>query len=159
MSSVRFRWPLDVRIFAIFALIWSTTFIAAISNDPGVDFQAVFFGQVFYGPSATSVMTMQAAIIITCALGILVGRRWALPFALVYMAEEVLSQLFFSVAYLADPAQIVHIKHVALEGPLTVVIALYLWIRTNDLLFATGAATAAAQPISSSSRSEFATRP
>jgi hypothetical protein len=136
-----FRWPLDVRLFAVLSALWSLSFIARISLHQGADLQAVMGGLKFYGAPAAAVMAMQAVIIWVFAVGIFSGRRWALLLALAYMTEVVLSHLFFIVGYFGDPTQLAHIQRAALEGPAAVMITLYVWIRANDLLFDEAAAT------------------
>ncbi len=134
-------WPRDLKIFALCSALWGLGLVARILYAGGLlDFmpdtrlQAVIGGLKFYGETARIVLVMQAAIFIAFATAILAERRWGLVLALGYMVEVVASHLAFVIGYMDDPAQSVHVRTAALQGPVAVLILLYLWIRSRDLL-------------------------
>ncbi|HEY6394850.1 MAG TPA: hypothetical protein VIX12_05485 [Candidatus Binataceae bacterium] len=97
--------------------------------------QAVVGGMKFFGDQARIVLTVQAVFFLTFALGIVARRRWGLLLALFYMAEVVLSHLVFILVYFTYPGESFHVRMAAVEGPSMVLITLYLWIRSKDLIF------------------------
>jgi hypothetical protein len=71
------------------------------------------------------------------SIGIFARQRWALLLALVYMAEVVASHLAFVIAYLPFRLEWMSVRATALQGPMMVMITLYLWIRAHDFIFET----------------------
>ena len=55
--------------------------------------------------------------------------------ALCYMAEVVMSHLAFVIAYFPIRSEWTAVRSVASQGPMMVLITLYLWIRACDLIF------------------------
>ncbi len=51
------------------------------------------------------------------------------------MAEVVMSHLAFVIAYLPMRSEWENVRAVASQGPMMVLITLYLWIRAYDLIF------------------------
>jgi uncharacterized membrane protein len=49
--------------------------------------------------------------------------------------QVVMSHLAFVVAYLPIQSEWMHVRAVASEGPIVVLVTLYLWIRACDLIF------------------------
>jgi len=47
----------------------------------------------------------------------------------------VMSHLAFAIAYLPIPSEWMNVRAVASQGPMMVLITLYLWIRAYDLIF------------------------
>lgn len=132
--------PIDLRIFGAICAIWATALVFRVVTQtgialPGDSFQAVFLGIKFYGLKARFVMLLQAAIYASIAAGIFNIRRWGLAVALIYMIEVVAAHLIFILSYAWVPGQQVHVKVAAIEGPFMVLILLYLWIRSRDLIF------------------------
>jgi hypothetical protein len=62
------------------------------------------------------------------------------------MVQVVMSHLAFVVAYLPFPSEWMHVRAVASEGPIVVLVTLYLWIRACDLIFDSPPADARPQP-------------
>ncbi len=97
--------------------------------------ETIFAGVRFNGYDARIVLIVQAAIFAAIAIGIFFHRRWGLLLALCYMAEVVMSHLAFAIAYLSMRAEWENVRAVASQGPMVVLITLYLWIRACDLIF------------------------
>jgi hypothetical protein len=136
-------WPSDLTLFAVLAAVWSLTlFVRALSPLPlgylGDPMQAVMAGIKFRGGEARIVTVVHAALVAVFAGGMLARRRWGVVLALFYMVEVVLSHLVFILAYLDVRSESVHVRMAAFEGPTLVLILLYLWIRSRDLLFGSG---------------------
>jgi hypothetical protein len=139
-TDVRERWPLDLKIFAALCIAWAAVLAIRVLLQPGLGragdmIQAVIFGYKFYGLPARVVLIVQASIYASFGLGILAQRRWALVLALAYMLEVIASHFVFVIANMDVPGQEIHVKIASAEGPVMVLIALYLWIRGRDLLF------------------------
>ncbi len=140
------RWPLDLQLFgAIFAL-WAFSLVVRVFvrsgiGDAGDPTQAVIFGYKLYGLMARFVLLGQSAVYAFFGIGMLAQRRWALVLALLYFGQVVLSLLVFIVLYLHVPGQEIHVKYSAFGGPVIVLFLLYLWIRSRDLIFSSGAAS------------------
>ena len=69
------------------------------------------------------------------AIGVLARRRWGLLLALCFMVQVVMSNLAFVIAYLPIRSEWMSVRLAASEGPMMVMITLYLWIRATDLIF------------------------
>ncbi len=69
------------------------------------------------------------------AIGVFAHRRWGLLLALCYMVQVVMSHLAFAIAYLPIQSEWIAVRSVASQGPMLVLITLYLWIRACDLIF------------------------
>jgi len=138
------RWPADLKVFgAIFAL-WSFSLIVRVFTqngigDAGDPAQAVIFGYKLYGLGARFVLLGQSAVYAFFGIGMLAQRRWALVLGLLYFGQVVLSLLAFILLYLHVPGQEIHVKYSAFGGPVMVLFLLYLWIRSHDLIFGSGA--------------------
>jgi hypothetical protein len=138
-TNTRPRWHCDLVVFAALCTLWSALLIfRVVIRDPfssqASPFQDVFLGVKFYGHAAHITMTIQAAVFAAFGIGILLHQRWGLILGLFYFAEVVLSHIIFFVSNLNVPSQAVHVKITAVEGPIVLVILLYLWIRSRPLL-------------------------
>jgi len=134
------RWPLDIRVFAIMALLWAVCLVMRAFAHPGefdvVDpVQAVFGGILFDGDAARIVLIVEAGIFASIAIGVLTEQRWGLLLALCFMAQVVMSHLAFVIAYLPLRFAWPTVRETAMQGPMMVLITLYLWIRASDLIF------------------------
>jgi hypothetical protein len=134
------RWPLDLRVFAIMAGLWAVCLVMRAFVHPGeldaVDpVQAVFGGILFDGDAARVVLIVEAGIFASIAIGVLAGQRWGLLLALCFMAQVVMSHLAFVIAYLPLRFAWITVRTTAMQGPMMVLITLYLWIRASDLIF------------------------
>ncbi len=139
MAESERRLPLDLRIFALLALVWGVSLVLRVLTQsgmamPGDTFQAVLGGVKFYGTPARLAMLLESLVYMAFAAGILRARRWGLVVALIYMAQVVLGHLIFIVSYFNQPGQEIHVKIAAIEGPITVLILLYLWIRSKAIV-------------------------
>ncbi len=104
--------------------------------DSVVDPTEVVLGGVRFGDDpARIVMIVEAGIFAMIAIGVLAEQRWGLLLALCAMVEVVMSHLAFVIAYLPVRAEWMNVRATALEGPMMVMITLYLWIRASDLIF------------------------
>ncbi len=133
------RWHRDLLVFAALCTLWSALLIfRVVIRDPfssqASPFQDVFLGVKFYGHAAHITMTIQAAVFAAFGIGILLHQRWGLIVALFYFVEVVLSHIIFFVTNYNVPSQAVHVKITVVEGPIVLVILLYLWIRSRPLL-------------------------
>ena len=132
-------WPGDLRIFGMLAALWAVLLVVRALFQEDVlltnPLEAVIAGLKFHGQNARVVLLLEAAVFWSAGMGIVAERRWALLLALGYMFEVVLSHLVFITAHLSDRAELAHVRRAAIEGPSVVLIALYLWIRSNDLIF------------------------
>ena len=134
------RWPLDIRVFAIMALAWAVCLVMRAFAHPGeldvVDpVQAVFGGILFDGDAARVVLIVEAGVFASFAIGVLTEQRWGLLLALCFMAQVVMSHLAFVIAYLPIRSEWTTVRGTAMQGPVMVLITLYLWIRASDLIF------------------------
>lgn len=85
-------WPRDFRIFAGLCIVWSLVLLARSLFDlsaGGVPIEDVIFGVKFHGDEARVTMALQAIIIASFGIGILMRRRWGPILALLYMAQVV----------------------------------------------------------------------
>src|SRR6202162_1152562 len=135
-------WPFDLRVFAVIAGLWSLCLaISALIPVPIADvelvdpIETIFAGVRFAGYDARVVLIVQAGIFAAIAVGVLFHRRWGLLLALFYMVEVVMSHLAFVIAYLPIHSEWENVRAVASQGPMVVLITLYLWIRGYDLIF------------------------
>jgi hypothetical protein len=133
------RWPADLRFFGMLAALWAVLLVlrAFFQEDVLVadQLEAVIAGLKFHGQNARVVLLLEAAVFWSFGMGIVAERKWGLLLALGYMFEVVLSHLVFIVWHLDDRPELLHVRRAAIEGPSVVLIALYLWIRSNDLIF------------------------
>ena len=97
--------------------------------------EIIFAGVRFNGYDARVVLIVQAAIFAAIAIGVFFHHRWGLLLALCYMAEIVMSHLAFVIAYFPIRSEWTAVRSVASQGPMMVLITLYLWIRAYDLIF------------------------
>jgi hypothetical protein len=133
-------WPVDLRVFGALALFWSMYLVwRAVIGDPFGSYiapaRALIGGNVFYGSQAQIVLLIEAGVFWVIAVGMMTGRRWSLLLSLFYMAETVVSYLIFIIAYMDTRAEWSHVQIAARQGPTLVLITLYLWIRSRDLIF------------------------
>jgi|YelNatPaOPRAMG01_1025707.scaffolds.fasta_scaffold00286_28 hypothetical protein len=137
-DSSKARWPADLKLFAILSATWAFGLAgrAAFGMTPltHAPLQAVIAGMKFYGDAARMVLAIEAAIFAAFAAGILLERRWGLILALCYLAEVVVSHFIFIIAYLDDLSQSLDVRIAAAEGPAVVLLLLYVWIRSRDIL-------------------------
>ncbi len=155
ISEPRKRWPLDLRVFAILAATWAM-FLLTIAFFIDGDFilvnplHAIVGGMFFNFDDARLVLVIEAAIFGVIGIGIIAERRWALALALIYMAQIVISHLAYAITYLPIRFELTNVRESAMQGPVLVLITLYLWIRATDLLFDAPAAPARARSASGS---------
>jgi hypothetical protein len=128
-----------------------SAFVSAADVDLVDPIETIFAGVRFNGDDARIVLIVQAAIFAAIAVGIFFHRRWGLLLALCYMAEVVMSHLAFVIAYLPMRSEWENVRAVASQGPMMVLITLYLWIRACDLIFAPQPADAQPRTTSDSS--------
>jgi len=79
-------------------------------------------------------MTIQAIIFAAFGIGILPHQRWRLILGLLYNTQIVIGHIIFFVTNFNVPSQVIHVKITAIEGPIVLVILLYLWIRSRPHL-------------------------
>ena len=133
-------WPFDLRVFAVVAGLWGLC-LAISASIPAIDvdlvdpIETIFAGVRFNGYDARVVMIVQAGIFAAIAIGVFFHHRWGLLLALCYMAEVVMSHLAFVIAYFPIRSEWTAVRSVASQGPMMVLITLYLWIRACDLIF------------------------
>jgi len=133
-------WPFDLRVFAVMAGLWGLC-LALSATIPPIDvslvdpIETIFAGVRFAGYDARVVLIVQAGIFAAIAVGVFLYQRWGLLLALCYMIEVVMSHLAFVIAYLPMRSEWENVRAVASQGPMMVLITLYLWIRAYDLIF------------------------
>src|SRR6266851_3387499 len=139
-SEPKKRWPLDLKIFGILLATWAMfLFMIAIFIDG--DFvlvnplHAIVGGMFFNFDDARLVLMIEAGIFGVIGIGIIAQRRWAVVSALIYMAQIVISHLAYAITYLPIRFELTHVRESAMQGPVLVLITLYLWIRVTDLVF------------------------
>jgi len=113
-----------------------SAFVSAADVDLVDPIETIFAGVRFNGDDARVVLIVQAVIFMAIAVGVFFHRRWGLLLALCYMAEVVMSHLAFVIAYLPMRPEWENVRAVASQGPMIVLITLYLWIRAYELIFA-----------------------
>jgi hypothetical protein len=134
------HWPLDLKVFAMFAVAWSL-FLLTIALVVNGDFilvdplQAIVNSALFSLDNTRMVLILEAGIFGVIGAGILAEQRWSLVFALIYIAQIVINHLAFAIMHLSMQFELSHVRATAMQGPLLVLIALYLWIRATDLVF------------------------
>jgi len=134
-------WPFDLRVFAVVCGLWALC-LALSASLPAIDvdlvdpIETIFAGVRFNGYDARLVLIVEAGIFAVIAVGIFFHRRWGLLLGLWYMVEVVMSHLAFVIAYLPMRSEWENVRAVASQGPMIVLITLYLWIRAVDLIFA-----------------------
>jgi hypothetical protein len=134
------KWPLDLRVFAVMSALWAaclavSTFVHVGEMEVVDPVVTIFAGVRFSGDDARLVLIVEAGIFAMIALGVFTHRRWGLLLALCYMVQVVMSHLAFVIAYLPIQSEWMHVRAVASEGPIVVLVTLYLWIRACDLIF------------------------
>jgi hypothetical protein len=142
-QSEKRDWPIDVRVFGVLSAFWAAYLVfLAFMRDPVMNpsgpLRALIGGIPFDGHAAQLVLLVQAAIFWATAVGIAARRPWGLVLALFYTAQAVVSRLIFILTYLGSRSEVAHVQTAALEGAALVIIALYLWIRTSELVFSRG---------------------
>ena len=135
-----YPWPADLRVFGALSLLWALylAWLEVLGDPFGSYFtpaRAVIGGSVFYGSQAQFVLLTEAAIFWVMAVGMITGRRWSLLLSLFYMAGTVVSYLVFIIAYMDTRAEWTHVRLAVRVGPTLVLVTLYLWIRSRDLIF------------------------
>jgi hypothetical protein len=134
------QWPFDLRVFAILSGLWAICLVIRAVEHPFefavVDpVQVVLGGVRFAGDDARIVLIVEAGIFAMIAIGVFAQQRWGLLLALCTMVEVVMSHLAFAIAYLPIRQEWMNVRATAMEGPMMVMITLYLWIRATDLIF------------------------
>ncbi|MGA7871518.1 MAG: hypothetical protein WCA22_11535 [Candidatus Binatus sp.] len=146
-------WPFDLRVFAVMAGLWALCLaISAFVRIGDVDvvdpIETIFAGVRFNGEDARLVLIVEAGIFAAMAVGVFAHRRWGLLLALCYMAQLVMSHLAFAIAYLPVRSEWMNVRAAASQGPMLVLITLFLWIRAYDLIFDSPPADARPRPAS-----------
>ena len=108
--------------------------------------ETIFAGVRFNGNQARLVLFIEAGIFAVIAIGVFAHRAWGLLLALCYMVQVVMSHLAFVIAYLPIRSEWMNVRSVASQGPMMVLITLYLWIRACDLIFDAPPADARPRP-------------
>jgi hypothetical protein len=152
-------WPFDLRVFAVVAGLWSLCLaissIVPVADVELVDpIETIFAGVRFAGYDARVVLIVQAGIFAAIAIGIFFHHRWGLLLGLCYMVEVVMSHLAFVIAYMPIHSEWDNVRAVASQGPMVVLITLYLWIRAYDLIFDSQPADALERTTSDASHRE-----
>jgi hypothetical protein len=88
----------------------------------------------FHGDEARVTMALQAVIIGSFGIGILMRRRWGPVLAILYMAQVVAGHVIFIASNLGIESQRVHVKIASAESPVVLLIALYVLYRSRPLL-------------------------
>jgi hypothetical protein len=132
------QWHFDLLAFAALCTLWSALLKFRVVfrdpfSSPASPFQDVFLGVKFYGHAAHVTMTIQAVVFATFGIGILLHKRWGLIVALLYFVAVVIGHIIFFATNYNVPSQAVHVKITGIEGPMVLVILLYLWIRSKAL--------------------------
>ena len=133
------KWHRDLLVFALLCTLWAALLIfRVVARDPFSSptnpFQDVFLGVKLYGHAAHVTMTIQAIIFAAFGIGILLHQRWGLILGLLYFTQVVIGHIIFFVTNFNVPSQAIHVKITAIEGPIVLVVLLYLWIRSRPLL-------------------------
>lgn len=136
----RVRWPFDLRVFALLAGAWAvclslSAFVPIGEMDVVDPVETIFAGIRFNGYDARLVLIIESGIFMMIAIGVFAHRRWGLLLALCMMVQVVMSHLAFVIAYLPIRSEWKTVRAVASQGPMMVLITLYLWIRAYDLIF------------------------
>jgi hypothetical protein len=136
----RLKWPFDLRVFAVLAGVWAvclslSAFVPIGEMDVVDPVETIFAGMRFNGYDARLVLIIESGIFMMIAIGVFAHRRWGLLLALCMMVQVVMSHLAFVIAYLPMRSEWMTVRAVASQGPMMVLITLYLWIRAYDLIF------------------------
>ena len=137
MPGANDRSPLDFRIFAVLCFLWSMfLFARAIFNlsAGGVPIEDVIFGIKFHGDEARLTMALQAVIIASFGIGILMRQRWGAVLAMLYMAQVIAGHVIFITSNWSVESQRIHVKIASAESPVVLLIAIYVWYRSRQLL-------------------------
>jgi hypothetical protein len=158
------KWPFDLRVFAVLAAVWSvclsfSAFVPIGEMDVVDPVETIFAGMRFNGYDARLVLIVESGIFMMIAIGVFAHRRWGLLLALCMMIEIVMSHLAFVIAYLPMRSEWMTVRAVASQGPMMVVITLYLWIRGYDLIFESQLAKERPRPASEVKRQPEMSRP
>ena len=134
------KWPFDLRVFAALAGLWALCLAVSVFVQVGEiqvfdPVETIFAGVRFSGDDARLVLIIEAGIFAMMSVGIFTHRRWGLLLALCYMVQVVMSHLAFAIAYLPFRTEWMNVRAVTSQGPMMVLITLYLWIRASDLIF------------------------
>jgi hypothetical protein len=132
-------WPRDLQGFAMASLFWGgfilvRAIFALRAGAPAIPFEDVFLGVKFYADQARVTMALQAVVFISFAIGILLHHRWGLVLALLYLAQVIAGHVIFIASNLGVESQRIHVKIAAVEGPVVLLIALYVAYRAVPLL-------------------------
>ena len=134
MSGASDRPPLDFRIFAVLCILWSLfLFARAIFNlsAGGVPIEDVIFGIKFHGNEARLTMALQAIVIASFGIGILMRQRWGAILAMLYMAQVIAGHVIFITSNWSVESQHIHVKIASAESPVVLLIAIYVWYRAR----------------------------
>jgi hypothetical protein len=128
-------WPRDLRIFGALSAAWGILLLCrVIFMSSSVEFQDVLLGVKFYGNTARLTMTIQAAVFIAFGVAIFARLRWGLVLGLLYFAQVVLGHIVFIARNVHVPDQAIHVKIASIEGPVTLAILIYVWMRARPML-------------------------
>jgi hypothetical protein len=131
----RIEWPRDLRIFGAICAAWGVVLLCRlIFVSSSAEFQDVLFGVKFYANTARLTMTIQAAIFIAFGTATLGRLRWGLVLGLLYFLQVVIGHVVFIARNIDVPDQAIHVKIASIEGPVTLAILVYLWIRARPRL-------------------------
>jgi hypothetical protein len=138
-DSEHSRWPFDLILFGAMSALWAAVLAGRViwrelAYFPDESLEGVIAGIKFYGTQAQVVLLCEAAVFASFGLGIAMRRRWALVLAMLYMAEVVFSTLAFMLIYWRDISQTLSVRIAGAQGPAAVLLLLYLWIRSRELI-------------------------
>ena len=131
------RYPRDFRIFAGLCIFWSLfLLVRAIFNlsAGGAQLEDVIFGVKFHAGEARLTMALQAIVIATFGIGILMRQRWGSILAILYMAQVIAGHVIFIASNWSVESQAIHVKIASAEAPVVLLIALYVWYRSASVL-------------------------
>lgn len=135
ITADRPQWPRELRIFASLCVAWGILlFFRVIFMSSSERFQDVLLGVKFYGANARLTMTIQAVIFLAFGIAILARLRWGLVLGLLYFAQVVIGHVIFIARNIHVSDQAVHVKIASIEGPVTLLILIYLWMRARPML-------------------------
>jgi hypothetical protein len=134
-SAEAIEWRRDLRVFGALCAAWGIILLCRIIFvSSSAEFQDVLLGVKFYGNTARLTMTIQAAIFVAFGVAILARLRWGLVLGLLYFAQVVIGHIVFIARNIHVPDQAIHVKIASIEGPVTLAILIYLWIRARPRL-------------------------
>lgn len=140
-ESLKTPWAVDLKVFAVLSVVWAGALTVQAATGAMLfsyaPMEALAAGLKFHGESARIVLAIKAVIFLLFAAGILAECRWGLILALCYLAEAVMSHFIFIFAYLYVGAELMSVQMAAFEGPVIVLLLLYVWIRSQPILFET----------------------